>query len=189
MKTPLWLVWVVGTILCWGCYVPMLHEGQRLLGGGKPPAGGLRAFLCVGAAYFLVAVVLPVILLAFGQEETSFSRTGTIYATASGLLGAAGALGIILAFKAGGKPLYIPSLIFCGAPIVNVLVTMAFFQPPGSPRPKPVFYLGFILAAVGAGLVLYGRPMPAKGHAASSAPAMTPADASEPHPAGPQTTG
>ena len=156
-----WLYWTVATIVCWGCYVPMLHAGQKLLGGGKPPAGGLRAFLCLGGAYFLVAVVIPVILLYFaGMEDTDFSgekqRAGAVYATIGGVLGAAGALGIILAFKAGGTPLYIPSLVFAGAPIVNVLVTMAFFQPKDSPKPGGLFYVGIILAAVGASLVLYG---------------------------------
>ena len=53
MKSDLWLVFVVGAVLSWGAYVPVLHEGQNLLNRGS-----IRAFLCVGIAYFLTAVLL-----------------------------------------------------------------------------------------------------------------------------------
>ena len=59
MKSDLWLVFVVGAILSWGGYVPVLHEGQALLNKGS-----IRAFLCVGIAYFLTAVLVPIGLLA-----------------------------------------------------------------------------------------------------------------------------
>ena len=29
----LWLLFVVLTLVCWGCYVPMLHQGQSAFGG------------------------------------------------------------------------------------------------------------------------------------------------------------
>ena len=35
----LWLMFVVGAVLSWGSYVPLMHEGQKLLKGGA-----LRAF-------------------------------------------------------------------------------------------------------------------------------------------------
>ena len=39
-----WIVFVVGAVLSWGVYVPVLHEGQRAMGGGNPSAGALRSF-------------------------------------------------------------------------------------------------------------------------------------------------
>lgn len=161
-----WQVFVVCTILCWGCYVPTIHEGQGLLGGtknGKPmySAGGLRAFLCVGFAYFLTAVVIPGILITTTNMEdtTLFSGEqlkGTMVATLAGVLGAGGALGIILSIKTGGSPLYIPPLVFAGAPIMSTFVTMVWKRPQSTPSWH--FYVGLIMAAVGASLVLYGKP-------------------------------
>jgi hypothetical protein len=47
-------------------------------------------------------------------------------------------------------------LVFGGAPIVNVLVTMAIHPPKQSL--SPMLFVGFLLAAGGAALVLYYRP-------------------------------
>lgn len=155
MNKWLWIVFVVGAALSWGCYVPTLHEGQSKL-GGKPSNGALRAFLCVGIAYFLTAVVVPAILLMNKMEETSFNARGTTFATVAGILGAAGALCIILSIKSGGSPLYIAPLVFSGAPVVNVLVTMAWHPPKEAPGFG--FFVGILLAASGAFLVLYNKP-------------------------------
>jgi hypothetical protein len=47
-------------------------------------------------------------------------------------------------------------LVFGGAPIVNVMVSMAIHPPKQAIN--PMLFLGFALASVGAGLVLYYRP-------------------------------
>ena len=151
MKSYLWLVFVVGAVLSWGAYVPTLHEGQTLLNKGS-----LRAFLCVGIAYFLTAVLIPLALLAAKMEPMEFNIRGASFATAAGVLGAAGALCIILALKFGGTPTYVPPLVFAGAPIVNVFVSMAWHPPKSAPALG--FYAGLVLAAVGAGLVLRFKP-------------------------------
>ena len=144
-----WLAFVVGAVLSWGVYVPVLHEGQQALGGAY------RAFLCVGLAYFLTAVVIPLALLAAGSEPFQFNSRGAIFATAGGIAGAAGALCIIFSIKYGGSPLFIAPLVFAGAPIINAIVSL-FWHPPRF-LPGPLFYLGIVLAAVGAGLVLYSK--------------------------------
>ena len=145
-----WIVFVLGAVLSWGIYGPMLHRGQVLL--GNP----LRALLCVGIAYVLVAVLVPVGVLSAGDELRDFNGPGTIAATAGGMLGALGAVCIIWAFRAGGLPSYVMALVFAGAPLVNVIVS-AVMQPPKQ-APSPMLYVGFVLAAVGAGLVLRYRP-------------------------------
>jgi hypothetical protein len=47
-------------------------------------------------------------------------------------------------------------LVFGGAPVVNVLVSMAVHPPKTAPN--PMLYLGFLLAVLGAGMVLYYKP-------------------------------
>jgi hypothetical protein len=47
-------------------------------------------------------------------------------------------------------------LVFGGAPIVNVAVSM-LIHPPKSAL-SPMLFVGFLLASVGAGMVLYFRP-------------------------------
>ena len=44
MKLEIWQAFVLGTVLAWGVYVPVLYEGQKELGNGKPSAGSVRAF-------------------------------------------------------------------------------------------------------------------------------------------------
>src|SRR6266566_2620894 len=67
-----------------------------------------------------------------------------------------GALFIILAFKSGGLPAYVMPLVFGGAPLINVLVSM-WIHPPKSAI-NPLLYVGYLMTAGGAGLVLYFKP-------------------------------
>ncbi len=145
-----WIWFAVGAVLSWGLYGPALHKGQVAL--GNP----LRALLCVGVAYFLIGVLVPVAGLASQGQLTGFNLGGTTTATAAGALGALGAVCIIYAFKAGGLPTYVMPLVFGGAPLVNVLVSM--WQHPLKDAPNPLLYLGFLLASVGAWMVLHYKP-------------------------------
>jgi hypothetical protein len=145
-----WMLFVAGAVLSWGLYGPALHRGQVAL--GNP----LRALLCVGVAYFLIGVLVPVAALSHQGELRSFSVAGTWTATLAGALGALGAVCIIWAFKTGGLPTYVMPLVFGGAPLVNVLSSL-WLHPPKT-APSPMLYLGFLLASLGAGMVLYYRP-------------------------------
>lgn len=145
-----WLLFVLGAVVSWGMYGPMLHKGQVAL--GNP----LRALLCVGVAYFLIGVLVPVLMLAAQGQLGGFNLAGSATATLAGALGALGAVCIIMAFRAGGLPTYVMPLVFGGAPLVNVLVSMAIHPPRTAP--SPLLYLGFVLAATGAYLVLRFKP-------------------------------
>ena len=145
-----WVLFVVGAVLSWGMYGPALHKGQVQL--GNP----LRALLCVGIAYFLVGVLVPVVTLSTQGQLNGFNSTGSIQATVAGILGALGAVFIIFSFKFGGMPVYVMPLVFGGAPVVNVLFTM-ITHPPKNPI-NPMLYVGFLFAVLGAGLVLYYKP-------------------------------
>jgi hypothetical protein len=146
----IWTLFVLGAVLSWGIYGPALHKGQVQL--GNP----LRALLCVGVAYFLIGVLVPVASLGAQGELKNFSSGGVSAATIAGALGALGAVCIIYSFRFGGVPLYVMPLVFGGAPVVNVLYTM-WLHPPKA-APSPMLYLGFALASIGAGMVLYFKP-------------------------------
>ncbi len=145
-----WMMFVTGTVLFWGMYGVALHRGQVLL--GNP----MRALFCVGVAYFFIAILTPLITLSYEGGFGGFNWGGSIAATLGGAFGALGAACIIWAFKSGGLPTYVMPLVFAGAPLVNVVVSMAYHPPKAAP--SPMLYLGFVLAAAGAGMVLYFRP-------------------------------
>ena len=145
-----WVTFVAGAVLSWGIYGAALHKGQVAL--GNP----MRAVLCVGAAYFLIGVLVPATALASQGELRGFNVFGTMTATAAGALGALGAICIIYAFRAGGSPLYVMPLVFGGAPLVNVLTSLVL-EPPKTAT-NPMLYVGFVIAAIGAAMVLYFRP-------------------------------
>ncbi len=152
------------TIVCWGCYGPVLHKAQALMQQSR-----LRPLLCVGMAYFSVAVVVPVALLGAGAEASGhFSVTGTVWSLMAGAAGAGGALGVIMAFNFGGKPVYVMPLIFSGAPVFNTFVT--FSQQGLWHRAGPVFYAGLIVVVVGAAAVLIFAPRAAVTRSAASQP-------------------
>jgi uncharacterized membrane protein len=145
-----WIVFALGAALSWGMYGPILHKGQVQL--GNP----LRALLCVGIAYFLVAVLVPAIILGSQGELKGFNTGGVMFSTLGGVVGALGAVCVILAFRSGGLPVYVMPLVFGLAPVINVIYSMATHPPKTSPN--PLLYVGFALAAIGAVLVLRFKP-------------------------------
>jgi len=149
-KSMVWIVFVAGAVLSWGAYGAMLHMGQTQL--GNP----LKALLCVGVAYFLIGILVPVAALGSQGQLNKFDTRGLIIATVAGALGAIGAACIIWAFRNGGLPVYVMPLVFGGAPVVNVLLTMVLHPPKSAIN--PLLYLGFLLASIGAAMVLYFRP-------------------------------
>ncbi|HZH31823.1 MAG TPA: hypothetical protein VEY11_13750 [Pyrinomonadaceae bacterium] len=146
----IWIVFALGAAVSWGLYGAMLHQGQVKL--GNP----MRAMLCVGVAYFLIGVLVPVTWLWSQGALSGFNSGGATTATLAGALGALGAVCIIFAFRTGGLPTYVMPLVFGGAPVINVLITMWLHPPKHSPN--PVLYLGFLMVVVGAAMVLYFRP-------------------------------
>ncbi len=148
----LWVVFAFGAALSWGIYGAMLHQGQKEL--GNP----MRALLCVGIAYFLIGILVPVFTLGAQGNlgAAGFNLSGTAWATIAGALGAIGAACIIWAFKVGGLPNYVMPLVFGGAPLINVIVTMILHPPKTAPN--PLLYVGYLLAVAGVTLVLYFKP-------------------------------
>jgi hypothetical protein len=173
-----WLMFVAGAVLTWGAYVVTIDQGRAWMAGMKqagrplvPPAvAAMRAFLFIGLAYCVLGVIVPLIYMAVNKVDPAkfpsdprFITRGVMLSFVAGLLGAAGALCIVFAVgaakSAGVSPGAVASLVFCFAPIVNVLISLVI-EPPAT-RPRPLFFVGMILAAAGAGMVLYFKPPPA----------------------------
>src|SRR6516164_5651436 len=91
MKSRIWVVFVVLAGLCWGVYVPFVFEG------GKELKSPYASILCVGVAYFLIAVVLPVVILWARGRRPNWSAGGITFATLAGAAGALGALCVVFA--------------------------------------------------------------------------------------------
>ena len=151
----LWIAFVIGAVLAWGAYGPALHLGRA--GFPDVVTASMRALLCVGIAYFLVAVLVPVGSLWSQGKLAGFTFKGSAISTLAGVLGALGAACIIWAFQNGGKPIYVMPLVFAGAPVVNALITLAL-HPAEAKAANPLFYVGIGLAAVGAWMVLRFLP-------------------------------
>ncbi|GIX01014.1 MAG: hypothetical protein KatS3mg111_4346 [Pirellulaceae bacterium] len=154
MRLPLVLAFTALTFLSWGAYGPVLHRGSEALHHDT-----LRAFVGVGLAYFLIAVLLPLALLRKLREGGRWTIRGSVFSFLAGAVGAIGALGVILALVYGGKPVYVMPLVFGFAPVVNTLVTATLSGTFNQIR--PIFVAGILAAAVGAAGVLYFKPAPA----------------------------
>lgn len=173
-----WLVFALMTVGCWGLYGVFLHTGQMGMEDANPAHGRYKAFLFVGLAYFLVAVLAPVALLLLGGAKWDFTAKGMTWSLLAGLVGAAGAFSVLLAFGAKGTPTVVMSIIFAGAPIVNALVAIVTHPPErGIGAIRWQFALGILLAALGGFLVTRYKPPPGKGKAQTSLTQSGPAPA------------
>lgn len=138
-------------VVCWGSYGPFLHLGQGKMGGSR-----LRPFCCVGIAYFVIAVIVPIVILLSSQAGNSFTLPGMLYSIGAGAAGALGALGIIMAFTYGGKPIFVMPLVFGFAPVINTIASITIDQTFGGIT--PVFMASILLGILGAVTVLLNAP-------------------------------
>lgn len=172
-----WLLFALLTVASWGVYGVMLHQGQ--LGMADKNNGRYMAFLLVGIAYFLVAILGPIIVLKASGGRLDFWNypgKGLWWSLIAGTFGAIGAFGVLLAFGARGTPAVVMSIVFAGAPIVNAIYSLIQHPPAGGwGAIKPQFYLGIVLAAMGGCLVTFYKPAPA-------APAKAPAQSASANP-------
>lgn len=154
-----WLAYALLTVFFWGLYGVFLHTGQS--GMADPQNGRFKAFLLVGIAYFITAVLAPLALLYFTGADWNFPSKGVAWSLTAGIVGAIGAFGVLLAFGAKGSPSVVMSIVFCGAPVVNAIVAMSLHPPKGGFAEVPwQFYLGILLAAAGGALVTLYKPTP-----------------------------
>lgn len=179
-----WLMYVALAGLSWGTYVPLIFYGGSELGG--KPSARILAILCVGVAYFVIAVLFPMYLFLSGREQwPDLTTTGLVFSSLAGVAGAVGALCVVFATKsavaeatAAGLPpatfrVFIAPLIFSLAPLINVLLSLIWHPEKGQPfhfgiktLPGWELWAGIVLIGAGAFLVLYSKE---KGESASKA--------------------
>jgi hypothetical protein len=183
---PLIIVSILATAVFWGVYGPFLQWGH-----GAMESGRMRPFICVGIAYLLVAVVGPILVISvFGMEKgeglmAGWTMKGIWWSFIAGVVGALGALGMLLAFNFGGKPHYVPPLIFGLAPVVNAFFTISMNAQLREQLAQNIvrssfFGAGLLMVAVGAVTVLVAAP---KGGPPKAAPPVETAaeKTEEPH--------
>ena len=173
-----WLLFAALAGLCWGTYVPFVQAGIGGLG-----RNAFASFLCVGVAYFLIAVVVPIAML-YGQD-INWNRYGITFATLAGVAGALGALCVIYANRnvpadmPNGR-LFIAPIIFGLAPLLNTLISTVWHPSRDNPLHFGVEHLpgwklvaGILFIGAGAALVLYSKEE-AERRPAPPAPQVTP---------------
>jgi hypothetical protein len=152
-------------------------------------SGRMRPFICVGVAYLFVAIVGPILVIMLtgmerdGGLHTGWTAKGVWWSFVAGAVGALGALGMLLAFNFGGRPHYVPPLIFGLAPVVNTFFTLAVNpglrdQLRNDLVRGSFFTAGLLLVAVGAVTVLIAAPKTSPKPPASAA--VAPSDKAEP---------
>jgi drug/metabolite transporter (DMT)-like permease len=126
-----WLAFALMTVVSWGVYGVFLHTGQ--MGMKDSVNGRYMAFLYVGIAYFLVAVLGPIVMLKLQGGRLDFwayPSKGLWWSLIAGIVGAIGAFGVLLAFGAKGTP---PVVMSIRPPVDGVRsnrnFTLEFFSP------------------------------------------------------------
>lgn len=170
----MWLVYVALAGLSWGTYVPLIFYGGNELGG--KPGSRFMAILCVGVAYFVIAVLFPLAMFLSKQAEwPEMTTTGLVFSSLAGVAGAVGALCVIFASKSAVQSavasklspatfrIYIAPLIFGLAPVINTLVSTVWHPQKGQPfhfeveMPGWKLWVGILLVGLGAALVLFSK--------------------------------
>lgn len=195
MEKQMWLVYAILAGLCWGTYVPFVQQGIAGL-----QRNSLASFLCVGVAYFLIAVLFPVGMFVAGEKTPVWNSYGISFATFAGVAGALGALCVILANRAVGSlitsgtitreeaanyRLFIAPVIFALAPVLNTIVSLFWHPSPEAGAfnfgikdlPGWKLYVGILLTGIGAAMVLYSKEEAEQSHR-PAAPAVQPAPSS-----------
>ena len=152
-----WLAFSLMTVVSWGVYGILLHTGQMAM--GDPINGRYKAFLFVGVAYLLTAVLAPLVVLMANGASWQMPGPGIVWSLVAGVMGAVGAFCVLLAFGAKGSPAVVMSIVFGGAPVVNAIVAVALHPPAGGlAGVQWPFVLGILMAAAGGCLVTLYRP-------------------------------
>src|SRR5437867_2999595 len=102
-----WLTFALLTVVSWGVYGAFLHTGQSSIsqGGGDPAIARYKAFLFFGVAYFLTAVLAPLLLLLVkGAAWSAYSGKGMGWFLFAGFAGSIGVFVVLLLFAGGGNP-------------------------------------------------------------------------------------
>jgi hypothetical protein len=104
------------------------------------------------------------------HETSSYGLYGMLWAVLAGTCGAMGALGIILAFTYGGKPIFVMPLVFGFAPVINTLASIV--EKGKFDNLNALFGGSLVLGILGAVTVLLNAPKAAP-HGKPNSPSNT----------------
>lgn len=153
-----WIAYALCTVVCWGLYGAYLHKGATGFDGNR-----MKAFLFVGVAYFLIAVLGPIVLIFTSGNGWEMKPDGMKWSLVAGVLGAVGALTVLIALnenpiKGPAAASQVMSLVFAGAPMVAAGYGLIVRH---SDKPLVVpwqFIVGLGMAAAGGCLVTLYKP-------------------------------
>ena len=161
-----WLIFALMTVVSWGLYGIFLHSGQV---GMQDKANGLfKAFLFVGLAYFLTAVLAPLAMLVTRKAIGLSRRRHGVVAAGRDRRGGGRVLRAAGFRRNGGTPGVVMSIVFAGAPVVNAVVAIYLNPPEGGLGVDPMAVLSGHCAGGG------GR-VPGDAFQAAARPATAPA--------------
>src|SRR5262249_5761701 len=109
-----WLGYALVTVVTWGSYGVLLHTGQMNM--ADPVNGRFKAFLFVGVAYFITAIIAPLLVMWANGASMQTNLSGAAWSLAAGIIGAIGAFCVVMAFAARGSPPAVMSVVFGLAP-------------------------------------------------------------------------
>src|SRR5260370_32019363 len=101
-------------VVSWGVYGIFLHSGQ--MGMKDAVNGRYKAFLFVGLAYFLTAILAPLAALLARGADWNYPKPGMGWSLLAGGVRAIGALLGLLALGPKGTPAGVMAICFSGAP-------------------------------------------------------------------------
>jgi ABC-type transport system involved in multi-copper enzyme maturation permease subunit len=172
-----WLLFAILAFASWGIYGVVMHAaGVHMGAGGADPYARYKAYIFVGVAYLFVAVLAPIVVLIVNGASWKFPGAGIKYSLFAGVLGALGAFFVLSAMGSVAKRPWMIAVVMCvvfaGAPIINAIVAMIVHPPTGGLKAiSPLFFVGILMAAVGAGMATYFKPKPPKKEPAIQQPA------------------
>ena len=126
-----WLFYSLLTVASWGVYGIFLHTGQVNM--ADPVNGRYKAFLFVGIAYFLTAVLAPLAVLVAKGASWNFPAPGLWWSLIAGIVGAIGAFGVLTAYAFISKRDFnaLGSFFMVGLwVVIGTMVLNMFFRNP-----------------------------------------------------------
>ena len=161
-----WALFALMTVVSWGVYGTFLNWGAIGFEHDR-----IKAFLFVGVAYFLVAVLVPLGIIAVNGSGFDFQNhpDGIKWSLIAGTAGALGALTVLFALSNNPLSLdkktgalaasQVMSLVFAGAPVVAAVFGLIMKPPAGGWATLDwKFILGIVMAASGGALVTLFKP-------------------------------
>ena len=114
-----WFVFSLMTVISWGVYGVLLHTGQ--IGMSDPVNGRYKAFLFVGVAYFITAVLAPLGVLGTERRVVEIPSVRHVVVTCRRHRRRDRCVLCPACVRCKGSPAAVMSIVFGGAPIVNAV--------------------------------------------------------------------